>query len=181
MALVVKNPPANAGVVKDLSPIPGLGRYHGVGNSNPFQYSCLENSMGRGAWRTTVHEATMNWTQLSDWTTTNWIAKLQFPLTWDDSYVLGLYILWLLIVVWKIFHLFHSSQSLKLLGMLLNFGKLSLRCLHHRAVGITSLSTLALESDHAPAALSWMETALSFLEKKLALALNAFACLATED
>ena len=129
MALVVKNPPANAGVVRDLSPIPGLGRYHGVGNSNPFQYSCLENSMGRGAWRTTVHEATMNWTQLSDWTTTNWIAKLQFPLTWDDSYVLGLYILWLLIVVWKIFHLFHSSQSLKLLGMLLNFGKLSLRCL----------------------------------------------------
>ena len=35
--------------------IPGLGRYPGEGNGNPLQYSCLENSMDRGAWRAIVH------------------------------------------------------------------------------------------------------------------------------
>ena len=34
--------------------IPGLGRSHGKENGNPLQYSCLENPMGRGAWRATV-------------------------------------------------------------------------------------------------------------------------------
>ena len=33
----------------------GLGRYPGAGNGNPLQYSCLENSMNRGAWQATVH------------------------------------------------------------------------------------------------------------------------------
>ena len=51
MALVVKNPSANAGDARDVSLIPGSGRSSGVGNGNPFQYSCLENSMGRGAGR----------------------------------------------------------------------------------------------------------------------------------
>ena len=45
MALVVKNPPANAGDVRDAGSIPGLGRSHGEGNGNPFQYACLENPM----------------------------------------------------------------------------------------------------------------------------------------
>ena len=44
---VVKNPPANAG---DAGLIPGLGRYPGVGNSNPLQYACLEHSMDREVW-----------------------------------------------------------------------------------------------------------------------------------
>ena len=48
----VKNPPANAG---DTGLIPGLGRSPGGGNDNPFQYSCLENSMGRRAWHVTDH------------------------------------------------------------------------------------------------------------------------------
>ena len=39
---VVKNPPANAGEERHLGLIPGLGRFSGVGNGNPFQYSCLE-------------------------------------------------------------------------------------------------------------------------------------------
>ena len=39
----------------DLSLIPGLGRSPGEGNGYPFQYSCLENSMDRGAWWATVH------------------------------------------------------------------------------------------------------------------------------
>ena len=46
---VVKNPPASAGDIRDLGLIPGLGRSPGVRNSNPLQYSCLENSMERGA------------------------------------------------------------------------------------------------------------------------------------
>ena len=41
--------------VGDLGLIPGLGRSPGGGHGNPLQYSCLENSMDRGAWRATVH------------------------------------------------------------------------------------------------------------------------------
>ena len=48
----VKNPPANAG---DEGSVPGLGRSSGGGNGNPFHYSCLGNSMDRGAWWATVH------------------------------------------------------------------------------------------------------------------------------
>ena len=55
MALVVKNPPANAG---DVDSIPGWGRSPGGGNGNPLQYYCLENPLDRGAWWATVHEVT---------------------------------------------------------------------------------------------------------------------------
>ena len=51
---MVKNPLANAGDVRDTHLIPGSGRSPGGGNGNPLQYSCLENSMDRGAWWTTV-------------------------------------------------------------------------------------------------------------------------------
>ena len=60
---VVKNPPANAG---DAGSIPGSGRSPGGGNGNPLQYSCLENSMDRGAWQATVHGVTKSQTQLKD-------------------------------------------------------------------------------------------------------------------
>ena len=49
----------NAG---DLGSIPGLGRSPGEGNGNPLQYSCLENSMDRGAWWATVHGVTKSQT-----------------------------------------------------------------------------------------------------------------------
>ena len=52
---MVKNLPANAREEKDMGSIPGLGRFPRVGNGNPRQYSCLENSMDRGAWWATVH------------------------------------------------------------------------------------------------------------------------------
>jgi len=55
VALLVKSPPANAGDARDAGLIPGSGRTPGVGNGNPFQYSCLKNSMDRGAWWTIVH------------------------------------------------------------------------------------------------------------------------------
>ena len=55
---VVKNRPASAGDAEDLGSILGLRRSSGEGNDNPFQYSCLENSMHRGAWQATVHGVT---------------------------------------------------------------------------------------------------------------------------
>jgi len=42
----------------DLGPVPGSGRYPGEGNGYPLQYSCLENSMDRGAWQARVHGVT---------------------------------------------------------------------------------------------------------------------------
>ena len=51
MVLVVKNPPANAGDIRDMGMIPGSERYPGEGNGNPLQYSCLKNPMNRGAWK----------------------------------------------------------------------------------------------------------------------------------
>ena len=50
-----KNPPANAEDTGEMGSIPGSGRSPGVGNGNPFQYFCLEDSMDRGAWWATVH------------------------------------------------------------------------------------------------------------------------------
>ena len=52
---VVKNPSANAGDTGDVSLISESGRSLGVGNDNLFQYSCMENSMDRGAWRPIIH------------------------------------------------------------------------------------------------------------------------------
>ena len=58
----VKNLPARAGEAKDKGSVPGQGRSPGVGNGNPLQYSCLENSMDRGAWWVTVvHGVTKEW------------------------------------------------------------------------------------------------------------------------
>ena len=52
---VVKNPPATLGDAGDSGLIPESGGSPRGGNGNPHQYSCLENSMDRGAWRATVH------------------------------------------------------------------------------------------------------------------------------
>ena len=57
VALVVKNPPANA-EVRDLDSIPGSERSPGEGHGNPPQYSCLENPMDRRAWQSTLHRVT---------------------------------------------------------------------------------------------------------------------------
>ena len=66
MALVVENPPANVGDIRDLGLIPGSGRSPRGGSGNPLQYSCLENPLDKGAWWATVHGITKNRTQLSD-------------------------------------------------------------------------------------------------------------------
>ena len=65
VALVVKNPPTNAGDVRNVGSIPESGRSFG-GHGNPLQYSCLENSMDRGAWRATAHGVTNSQTQRRD-------------------------------------------------------------------------------------------------------------------
>ena len=56
IVLRVKNPPANAGDVKDTGSVPGSGRFPRGGHGNPLQYSFLENPMDRGAWSAKVHK-----------------------------------------------------------------------------------------------------------------------------
>ena len=58
LVLEVKNPPANAGNVRDVGSVPGSGRSPGGGHSNPILYSFLENPMDRGAWWATVRKTT---------------------------------------------------------------------------------------------------------------------------
>ena len=58
VVLVIKNPPANAGDIRDSGSIPGSGISPGGGHGNTLgilQYSCLENPMDRGAWQAMVH------------------------------------------------------------------------------------------------------------------------------
>ena len=60
MVLVVKNPPASLGDLRDVGSVLGSGRSPGEGYGNPLQYCCLENPMGRGAWQATVHRVAKN-------------------------------------------------------------------------------------------------------------------------
>ena len=62
---MVKTLPASAGNAGGAGSVPGSGRSPGGGNGNPLQYSCLENSMDRGAWWAIVQGVTKNQTQLS--------------------------------------------------------------------------------------------------------------------
>ena len=64
VALMVKKLPTNAGDIRHMVQIPGLGRFPGGGHGNPLQYHCLENPMDRGAWQATVRR----------------VAKSQLPL-----------------------------------------------------------------------------------------------------
>ena len=55
---MLKNPPTNAGDIRDRGSIPRSGRSLGVGHGNPLEYSCLRNSMDRAAWQATVYGTT---------------------------------------------------------------------------------------------------------------------------
>ena len=61
---MVKNLPANAGDLRDAGSLLGTGRYAGGGHGNPLQYSCLGNSMDRGARWATVHRVAKSQTRL---------------------------------------------------------------------------------------------------------------------
>ena len=63
---VVKNPPANAGDAGHMGSILGLGSSPGGGNSNPLQYSCLENPMDRGGWQAAARAVAESQTRLRD-------------------------------------------------------------------------------------------------------------------
>ena len=66
-ATAVKNLPGNTGDTRGMGSTPASGRSPGGGNGNPLQYSCLEYSTDRGAWRATVHRMAKSQTQLTDW------------------------------------------------------------------------------------------------------------------
>ena len=85
VALEVKNPPANGGNIRDMDSIPGLGRSPGGGHGDPFQYSCLENPMDRGAWQAMVHNGAKCQTRLKQltmhacmWKIT-WVLRVRAP------------------------------------------------------------------------------------------------------
>ena len=61
---MVRNPPANAGDIRDVGGIPGLGRFPGGGHGNPLQYSCLQNLIDRESWQATVHGVEKSQTRL---------------------------------------------------------------------------------------------------------------------
>ena len=95
VALVVKNPPANAGDIRDAGLIPGSGRspgeWHGFYwivpvkskvSLSSLQYSCLENPMDRGAWKSTVHGVAKSWTRLK------WLSRYALPL--QNCFSIGL-------------------------------------------------------------------------------------------
>ena len=64
VALMVKNPPANAGDIRDSDSISGSGRDPRGEQGNLLQYFCLDNPMDRGAWWATVHRVAQSWTGL---------------------------------------------------------------------------------------------------------------------
>ena len=64
VALVVKKTSANAGNIRYMGLILGLGRSPGGGRGNPLQHSCLKNPMDRGVWQATVHRVAKSGTQL---------------------------------------------------------------------------------------------------------------------
>ena len=77
VALVVKNPLANAGGIRVSVSIPELGRSPGGGHGKPLQYSCLDNPMDRGAWWAAVHWIAKTWTRLKQLSMHTCIERIQ--------------------------------------------------------------------------------------------------------
>ena len=72
-----KNLPANAGDIRDIGSTPGSWRAPGGGHGNPLKYSCLKNTVNRGAWRATVHKVAKSQTQPKQLSThSRWCAQL---------------------------------------------------------------------------------------------------------
>ena len=81
MVLVGKNPPSNAGDIRDWSSIPGSGRSPRGGHGNLLQYSCLENPMDRGAWWATVNRLTKSKAWLSDISSVQSLSRVRLFVT----------------------------------------------------------------------------------------------------
>ena len=82
---VVNNSSADTGDSGATGSVSGSGRSLGVGNGNPPQYSCLENSLDRGAWQVTIQGVTKSWT----WLTTEHACKANISsiLQWDEKQI----------------------------------------------------------------------------------------------
>ena len=90
---MVKNASATAGDLRDNGSIPGLGRVPGGASGNPLLYSCLENSMDRGAWWATVHRVAKNGTQMKQLSTEDTCMHVvEYHLNVAHTFVLGIYI-----------------------------------------------------------------------------------------
>ena len=81
VVLVVENPPANVGDIRDPGSIPGLGRSSGGGLGDPLQYFCLENLMNRGTRKATVPRIAQSQTQLKQLSQT---SKLDVTLLYNS-------------------------------------------------------------------------------------------------
>ena len=79
VALVVKNPNANAGDSRGTGLIPGLGRSPGGGHGNPLQYPCLENTMNRRACWAMFQRVTKSWIPLKRFSTHTRSHSLKIP------------------------------------------------------------------------------------------------------
>ena len=79
VTLMVRNLSANAGDIREVGSIPGIGRSPGERHGNPLQYSCLENPMYRGAWWATVHRVVKSLTQLK------WLSMHVHDLEWPHQ------------------------------------------------------------------------------------------------
>ena len=82
MVLVIKNPPTNAGDLRDTGSFPGWGRSPAQGHGNALQYSCLENPVDRGAWPAMVHRVAKSRTQLKQLSTGQHTPRTVSGLPW---------------------------------------------------------------------------------------------------
>ena len=69
----------NAGDIRDVGSIPGLGRAPGGGHGNPLQCSCLENPMDKGARWSTIHKITKSLTRLKQLSSSSFTGFVQMP------------------------------------------------------------------------------------------------------
>ena len=94
VALVVKNSPSNTGGVRVVGSIAGLGRSPGGGNGNLLQYSCLGNSMDRGAWWALVHRVAKSQTQ----------THAQHIFTASVNEIINIFFQLIFVGMWEPFH-----------------------------------------------------------------------------
>ena len=108
---VVKNPPTNAGNIRDVHLIPGSGKSPWGGQGNPLPHSCLENPMDRGAWWITVHRVAKSLTQLKRLSThtciltpcLEWVMTPHRCLFSLFEYILWEHRIWVKIQIYSIF------------------------------------------------------------------------------